>query len=69
MLTESEFIAGADRTLEAIGNALDAPSVADADVDWTLHDGILSIDCAHGGTLPHVSSSAVHSPSSRRAAL
>jgi CyaY protein len=42
-MIESEFIALADRLLEAIGEALDA---SDADLDWRIDDGILEIDCA-----------------------
>lgn len=43
-MTETEFIALCDRTLEAIGDALDdALDVSDADVDWSLNDGILEI--------------------------
>jgi CyaY protein len=50
MLTESEFIAAADATLAALGEALDAAlDASDADVDWTLNDGILEIDCGDGG--------------------
>ncbi len=50
MLTDSEFIAAADRTLAAIGEALDmALDVSDADLDWSLNDGILEIDCGGGG--------------------
>jgi CyaY protein len=45
---ESDFSALADRVLKAIGGALDA---ADADVDWTLNDGVLEIDCGAGGKL------------------
>jgi CyaY protein len=44
-MTDSEFIAMADRVLARIGDALDA---GDADVDWQLNDGILEIDCAGG---------------------
>jgi CyaY protein len=52
MHDESEFIAQADRTLAAIGRALDAATLrSDADVDWTLNDGILDIDCGAGGRL------------------
>jgi CyaY protein len=51
-MTESEFIAIADRALERIGEALDAAlSTSDADVDWSLNDGILEIDCEDGGKL------------------
>src|SRR5437763_1152310 len=42
-MTDSEFIAMADRVLERIGQAIDA---SDADVDWQLNDGILEIDCS-----------------------
>ena len=42
-MIESEFIALADRVLEAIGEALDARG---ADLDWRIDDGILEIDCA-----------------------
>lgn len=52
MTTESEFIAAADRVLAAIGKALDAAIAAgDADADWTLHDGILEIECGDGSKL------------------
>jgi CyaY protein len=42
MISDTEFIAAADRTLAAIGETLDA---ADADLDWSLIDGILEIEC------------------------
>jgi len=48
MSGESEFGALAERVLQAIGAALD---VADADVDWTLNDGVLTIDCGAAGTI------------------
>jgi CyaY protein len=52
MITESEFITAADRTLAAIGEALDAALAAsEADVDWSLNDGILEIDCGGAGKL------------------
>ena len=52
MITESEFIAAADRTLAAVGAALDAAlAESDADLDWSLVDGILEIDCGSGGKL------------------
>ena len=36
MITESEFIAAADRTLTAIGEALDdALAASDLDLDWS----------------------------------
>ena len=49
MITDSEFIAAADRTLAAIGEALEAALAAtDVDLDWSLNDGILEIECADG---------------------
>ena len=52
MDTESDFIRIADRALAAIGAALDrALDTSDADVDWSLNDGILEIECAEGGKL------------------
>jgi CyaY protein len=48
MSDESDFVALADRVLGAIAVALDA---SDADVDWTLNDGVLTIDCGAGGRL------------------
>ena len=45
---ESDFVALADRVLGAVAAALDA---VDADVDWTLNDGVLTIDCGAGGKL------------------
>jgi CyaY protein len=51
-LTESAFIACADATLAAIGESLDAAlESSDADVDWSLNDGILEIDDGSGGKL------------------
>jgi CyaY protein len=52
MLSDSEFILAADRTLAAIGEALDrALDASDADVDWNLNDGILTIECGDGSKL------------------
>jgi len=52
MITDSEFIAAADRTLAAIGEALDsALEASDADIDWNLNDGILEIEGEGGGKL------------------
>ncbi len=48
MSAESDFVVLADRVLGAIAAALDA---SDADVDWTLNDGVLTIDCGSGGKL------------------
>jgi CyaY protein len=43
-MTDSEFIALAERTLERIETALeDALERSDADVDWSHNDGILEI--------------------------
>jgi CyaY protein len=39
--TDTEFIVAADAVLTLIG----------ADVDWTLNDGILEIECEDGGKL------------------
>src|ERR1700694_3594171 len=50
MTTESEFVALADRVLMSIGAALDvAADTSDADLDWSLNDGILTIECGEGG--------------------
>jgi CyaY protein len=52
MQSESAFIAAADATLAAIGEALDAAlESSDVDVDWSLNDGILEIDDGRGGKL------------------
>jgi CyaY protein len=52
MLTDSEFITAADATLAAIGEALDAALVdSDIDLDWSLNDGILQIECEDGSKL------------------
>lgn len=52
MISDSEFIAAADATLDAIGRALDAALArSDADVDWSLNDGILEIEGEDGGKL------------------
>lgn len=49
MITDSAFIAVADRTLAAIGEALDrALDASDVDLDWSLNDGILEVECADG---------------------
>ena len=51
-MTDSEFIAVADVTLEAIGEALDSAfDASEADGDWRLNDGILEIEGADGGKL------------------
>ena len=52
MLTDSEFVAAADATLDAIGRALDAALArSDVDLDWNLNDGILTIEADDGGKL------------------
>jgi CyaY protein len=48
MSAESDFSALTDAVLAAIGAALDKD---DADVDWTINDGVLTIDCADAGRL------------------
>jgi CyaY protein len=49
MESESGFLAAADSTLAAIGAALDrALDSSEADVDWSLVDGILEIACEDG---------------------
>ena len=45
-MDESAFIAAADATLDRIALALDAAlETSDADLDWTLKDGVLTIEC------------------------
>jgi len=45
-MDESDFIAAADATLGRIGLALDAAlETSDADLDWSLKDGVLTIEC------------------------
>jgi CyaY protein len=52
MTGESEFVALADRVLMSIGAALDvAADASDADLDWSLNDGILTVDCGAGGKI------------------
>jgi CyaY protein len=47
---DTGFLGAADATLAAIGDALDrAQDASDADLDWSLVDGILEIDCGDGG--------------------
>ena len=49
MSDDARFQAAADATLAAIGAALDrALATSDADVDWSLVDGILEISCEDG---------------------
>ena len=48
-MDESVFIAAADATLDKIGLALDAAlETSDADLDWSLRDGVLTIECDDG---------------------
>jgi CyaY protein len=52
MQTDSDFISAADATLAAIGEAIDAALVdSDVDLDWSLNDGILEIECEDGSKL------------------
>ena len=52
MMTDSEFIAAADATLSTIGSAVDRVlEAAEVDLDWTIHDGILTIECEDGSKL------------------
>ena len=52
MTSDSDFIAAADATLDAIGRALDAALArSDVDVDWNINDGILEIESDDGGKL------------------
>jgi CyaY protein len=52
MTTDSEFIAAADATLATIGLALDAAQeTGNVDVDWSLNDGVLEIECEDGSKL------------------
>lgn len=52
MLTDTEFITAVDATLAAIGASLDrALADSDIDLDWSLNDGILEIECTDGSKL------------------
>jgi len=52
MISDSDFIAADDATLDAIGRALDAALArSDVDLDWNLNDGILTIEADDGGKL------------------
>lgn len=49
MTTDTAFIAATDQVLAQIGSALDdALAASDADVDWTINEGILEIECGDG---------------------
>jgi len=51
-MDESVFIAAADATLDKIGLALDAAlETSDADLDWSLRDGVLTIECDDGSRI------------------
>ena len=51
-MDESAFIAAADATLDKIGLALDAAlETSDADLDWNLKDGVLTIECEDGSRI------------------
>ena len=52
MNDDTEFLRIADQTLAAIGAALDeALDTSDADLDWSLNDGVLEVECANGGKI------------------
>jgi CyaY protein len=48
MVSESEFVALADRVLAAVGAAIDASG---EDLDWSENDGVLTIECPDGSRL------------------
>ncbi|HEX6138547.1 MAG TPA: iron donor protein CyaY [Casimicrobiaceae bacterium] len=51
-MDESAFIAATDATLGKIGLALDAAlETSDADLDWDLKDGVLTIECEDGSRI------------------
>ena len=51
-MDETAFIAAADATLDRIGLALDAAlETSDADLDWNLKDGVLTIECEDGSRI------------------
>lgn len=51
-MTDSEFLDVADDTLARFGRALDAAlDESDADIDWSLNDGVLTIECGDGSKL------------------
>jgi len=45
MVSESEFVALADRVLAAVGATIDASG---EDLDWSENDGVLSVECPDG---------------------
>jgi hypothetical protein len=46
--SESEFVALTDRILGAVGAAIDAGG---EDLDWSVNDGVLTIECPDGSRL------------------
>ena len=48
MVSESKFIALADRVLAAVGAAIDASG---EDLDWSENDGVLTVECPDGSRL------------------
>jgi CyaY protein len=48
MMTESEFVALAERVLAAVGAAIDASG---EDLDWSENDGVLTVECPDGSRL------------------
>ena len=51
-MTDSDFLDAADATLARIGRALDtALDASDADIDWSLNDGVLTIECEDASKL------------------
>jgi len=52
MITDTEFIAATDRILSTIGAALDAAlEDSAADLDWSLNEGVLEIECGDASKL------------------
>jgi len=45
MVSESEFVALADRVLAAVGATIDASG---EDLDWSENDGVLTVECPDG---------------------
>jgi CyaY protein len=51
-MEESAFLTAANATLDKIGLALDAAlETSDKDVDWSLNDGVLTIECEDGSRI------------------
>src|SRR5438067_2348739 len=52
MISETDFVSAADATLGSIGSALDrAIEESDIEIDWTLRDGVLEIECPDASKL------------------